>query len=144
MALVELREWDKARHNLQEANRLAGQMRAAGLEADQKSVLRAEATLLHASNRVHEALDTARKHLALLPTATGASLTENFDLVDVLRRIRIYSKSIDPEVCKSASEKLIRIWSDLKSVYPQSAFIKTQHEREVSSGKNACLVSERR
>jgi serine/threonine protein kinase/tetratricopeptide (TPR) repeat protein len=124
--LVHLGLLGRARLHISQARQLLKEMREAGVKVDQKSLLKAEAIQLYASGNARKALAQAQKHLALLPEKTSAVLSENFQTVELLERIRIYAAGLDDSTCASATERLVRIWEDLRSRYPRSEFVSEQ------------------
>jgi hypothetical protein len=102
--------------------------------------MKAEAIRLYASGHAREALAEAQKQLALLPEATNPVPSANFETVELLERIRTYSTGLDTRACASATERLVRIWDDLKSVYPQSEFVRGQVERVHALSGKGCVA----
>lgn len=138
--LVRLGRLETARLNTLEARKLMAVMRQEGVAADQKSLLKAEAIRLYAGGHRREALVEAQKHLALLPKQTRPVLSENFAIVEVLERMRVYAAGVDRDACASATERLVRVWADLRTAYPQSAFVRGQAERAHALSRNPCAT----
>lgn len=136
--LVQLKRFDRARGYVSEAARLVKQMRTERSAVDDKSLLKAEAILLHATGHQWEAVRNVEKHLSLLPNETRPVLNENFARVEALERLRAYASGLDASTCRAASEQLVRIWTDLRAKYPASVFIRRQAERAQASQRNAC------
>ena len=127
--LVKLGYLERARLQVSEARALLHKMKEAGIKADRSCVLRSEAIVLHASGQAREALSAAQKHLALLPEQTNPVLSANFETVEVLERIRNYAAGLDSRACDSATGRLLRLWDDLRTIYPQSGFVLSQVDR---------------
>ncbi|HET8549083.1 MAG TPA: hypothetical protein VFL57_13795, partial [Bryobacteraceae bacterium] len=127
--LVRLGDFERARRHMSEARRLFAEIRQAGIKADEKILLRADAIRLYAMGHAKEALAEAQKHLALLPTKSNAVLSANFETMELLERMRAYAAGVDNAVCASATERLVQMWSDMKSTYPESRFVRVQAER---------------
>jgi serine/threonine protein kinase/tetratricopeptide (TPR) repeat protein len=138
--LVRLRQFDRARHNVQEARRLLARMQQAGIRADEKSILKAESIRLHAEGQHREALEQARRHLALLPEKVSTVLSENYETVEVLERIQSYAAGVESGACAAAGNRLAHIWESLQSAYPKSAFVRAQMERARASETTMCLA----
>ncbi len=136
--LVRLGRLEQARTHLSEARLLTTEMRRQGVAVDEKGFLRAEAIYLYAAGHAPEALAKAREQLGMLPKETRAILSENHPAVEVLERIRVYATGVDPGACVSASERLLRIWLDLRTAYPHSAFVRGQAERAQTLSKKGC------
>lgn len=130
--LVHLGRFDRARIQVSQARRLLEEIEKAGARAVETGVLKAETIRLHASGRRREALAEAQKHLALLPSRTRPFLSDNFATVELLERIRTYADGLDDMACASATERLVRIWEDLRTSHPKSSFVQGQAERAQS------------
>lgn len=141
MPLVASGEFERARLHMSEARRLYAEMREAGIKVNETLLLRSDAIRLHAMGQGREALAEAQKHLALLPKKTNPVLSANFESVDLLERMRTYAAGVDQDACASASERLARIWDDLKAIYPQSRFVLEQAARAGALGKGCELKS---
>jgi tetratricopeptide (TPR) repeat protein len=141
--LVQLGNFEQARLHMSEARRLFKEMQQAGVNVDERSLLKAEAIRLHANGQAKEALSETQKHLALLPEKTSAVLSENFETVELLERIRIYAAGLDDDTCASATERLVRIWEDLRSTYPHSGFVSAQLERVRALKRRGCVAATR-
>ena len=139
--LVESGYLERARLHVSEARALLHKMEEAGIKTDRNCVLRAEAIVLHASGHTREALAEAQKHLALLPEQTNPVLSANFETVEVLERIRNYAAGLDSRACDSATERLLRLWDDLRTIYPQSGFVLSQVDRVHTLKGRACVAS---
>jgi serine/threonine protein kinase/tetratricopeptide (TPR) repeat protein len=127
--LLRLGRIDQARARTMEARRLWEEMKENGIHASENSVLKAEAMAFYASGRPREALATVQKQLTLLPEKTDPLISENFETVDSLERMRTYASGIDPAACASATERLARIWEDLRGMHPKPVFVRAQAER---------------
>jgi eukaryotic-like serine/threonine-protein kinase len=127
--LVQLGYLERARSHVSEARAVLNQMQQAGIKIDQRNILEAEAIRLHASGDTRAALAEAQKHLGLLSEKTHAVLSANFETVKLLERIRTYAASLDDGAHASATKRLVRIWEDLRAIYPQSEFVVRQVER---------------
>jgi len=136
--LVQLGELEKARAHSVEARAALQQIKQNGLEANERSLLKAEAIQLYASGQAREALKEAQRHLALLPTRISPVLSENFEVVQVLERIRTYAAGLDEAACASATERLARIWGDLRATHPRSTFVLGQAERVRLLDRKGC------
>lgn len=136
--LVRLGRLEQAREHLSEARLRTREMRRQGVPVDEKSLLKAEAIYLYASGHAREALAAAQKHIGMLPKETRAILSENHAAVELLERIRVYAAGVDPSACVSASERLVRIWQDLRAAYPQSGFVRGQAERAQTLRRTGC------
>ena len=121
--------------------RLLDEMHQAGVKAKETGVLRAEAIRLYASGRRREALSEAHKHLALMPASTRPFLGDNFETVELLERIRTYAAGLDDTACASATQRLVRIWEDLRTTHPQSAFVRGQWERARAMREKGCALA---
>ncbi len=139
--LLRLQEYDQARVHINQARRLLEDMTKEGAKADETSLLRAEAIRLYAIGRKREALAEAQKHLALRPSGTSPFLGENFATVELLERLRIYAEGIDEPACVSATERLARIWEDLRTTHPKSTFVLGQSERAQALKRRGCTSS---
>jgi eukaryotic-like serine/threonine-protein kinase len=137
--LVQLGRFERARSHVSEARALLHEMETAGITADKKSVLRAEAIVFHASGQAREALAAAQKQLELLPEQTNAVLSANYEAIEVLERIRSYAVGLDSSACDSATARLVRTWEDLRAIYPQSGFVLTQVDRVRAFKGHACV-----
>lgn len=142
--LAHLGDFERARVQVSQARRMLDQMHQAGVKAEETGVLRAEAIRLYANGRAREALVEAHRHLALMPAGTSAFLGENYRKVELLERIRTYAAGVDDSACISATERLVRIWEDLQSTYPRSAFVRSQLERAHSIRKKGCASAAQR
>jgi tetratricopeptide (TPR) repeat protein len=138
--LVQLGRFERARGYVAEAGRLAKQMHMERSAADDKSLLKAEAILLHATGHQWEAIRDIEKHLSLLPNETRPVLNENFARVELLERLRAYSAGLDAHTCAVASQQLVSIWTDLRAKSPASVFIRRQAERTQASQRNGCEI----
>jgi len=127
--LLRLGRTEQARQQIVEARRLLEEMKERGIRASENGILKAEAIRLHAGGQPREALGVAQKQLALLPQNTDPLMSENFELVDLLERMRSYAAGIDAAACASATQRLSQIWEDLRQQGPQSAFVRAQAER---------------
>jgi tetratricopeptide (TPR) repeat protein len=136
--LVQLGELLKAREHSAEAKAALKQIQEVGMEANERSLLRAEAIQLYASGQAREALAEAERHLALLPSKTSPVLSENFEMVQLLERIRTYAAGLDETSCASATDRLLKIWGDLRVTHPRSAFVLSQAERAQSLDRKGC------
>jgi tetratricopeptide (TPR) repeat protein len=136
--LVDLGDLERARVQISEARRLLRELHQARVKIDERGVLRAEAVRLYASGNTREALSEAQKHLTLLPEKTNSVLSENFEAVELLERIRTYAGPLDDGACTSATERLVRIWQDLRRTYPRSAFVFGELERVQTLKKKGC------
>jgi tetratricopeptide (TPR) repeat protein len=141
--LVQSGDLERARLHVSEARALLQQMQQAGIKADDRSVLKAEAIRLYASGHPREALAEAQKHLELLPEKTNAVLSANFETVELLQRIRTYAAGIDSEACASATDRLVRTWEDLRATHPRSEFVLGQVERAHALKGRACAPTPR-
>jgi tetratricopeptide (TPR) repeat protein len=139
--LLRLGEFDRARIQIVQARRLLNDMKKAGVELDETSLLRAEAVRFHQIGRTREALAQAQKHLALQPSTSRAFLGENYVTVDVLERIRIYAAGLDQTACISATDRLVRIWEALRTSHPASAFVHGRLEQAHALKRNGCATS---
>jgi tetratricopeptide (TPR) repeat protein len=137
--LVRLGDFERARVQMAEARRLAAEMKQAGVKVDEASLLRAEAIRLHASGQAAEALAEARKQLALHPDTTSRLLSQNYQTVELLERMRTYAAAADSASCTPVDERLTRVWQDLRGVYPQSMFVAEQLERVHSFKRHGCM-----
>jgi hypothetical protein len=122
--------FERARTHVSQARNLVAVMENAGLKPQANSVLRAEAILLYESGQTKSALSRAQEHLALLPRNTNAVLSANYEKTKLLERIRTWSARLDSEACVSATEQLVRTWTELEFTYPTSAFV---HEHATSA-----------
>jgi hypothetical protein len=138
--LLHLGEFSKARLQVNESRRLFHQMTTAGVTADDASVRRARAMRLYAARRTRDALTEAQTHLALLPSNTRPFLGDNFVAVELLERIRMYAETLDHPACLTATERLVRIWEDLRAANPGSAFIRGQSERARALKQKGCAA----
>jgi hypothetical protein len=136
--LVRLGRLEQARAHLSEARLLTREMGRQGVTVDEKCFLKAKAIYLYASGQAREALAEAQKHIAMLPKKTGAILSENHPAVELLERVRVYAAGVDSGACVSASERLVRIWQDLRIAYPQSGFVREQAERAQTLSRKGC------
>lgn len=136
--LVKLGQLERARFHIVEARRLSEEMKAKGARPPEAAILIAEALRLHANGQQREALAEARKHLALLPEKTNPVLSENFEAVALLERMRVYAAGLDPAVCATATARLERIWSDLAAIDPKSDFVRNQRKRAAALRDKAC------
>ncbi|MGH9630550.1 MAG: hypothetical protein ACRD7E_19740, partial [Bryobacteraceae bacterium] len=136
--LLRLGDFDRARVQVNQARRLLLQMKKEGAKANETSLLRAEAIRLHAIGRKREALAAAQKHLALLPAGTRPFLGDNFLTVELLERIRTYAEGLDDTACASATERLVRIWTDLRTTQPKSTFVRGQSEHAQALKRKGC------
>jgi eukaryotic-like serine/threonine-protein kinase len=136
--LVRLGRLEQARSHLSEARILIREMRQHGVAVDERSLLKADAIYLHADGRSRAALAKAREQLRMMPNETRPILSENHATVEVLERIRIYGADVNPGACVSASERLVRIWQDLRATYPQSGFVRRQLERAQTVSSKGC------
>ncbi len=118
-ALLNVRDYDRARLQIAQARQLLTQMNKDGAKADQTLVLRAEAMRLHAIGQNREALAVAQQHLALLPSGIRPFLGDNFATVEVLKRIRTYSDAIDLPAHRAATDQLSQIASAIHRKYPK-------------------------
>lgn len=142
-ARARLGQVERARMHLAEARAVLAQLRLNGVQASERNLLRADALRLFAAGRQSEALARAQRHLALLPRETNPVLSENFEKVQLLGRIRTYAAGLDPAACASAREALARTWRDLKASHPHSAFVAAQAERARSIDSQSCAVRPR-
>jgi tetratricopeptide (TPR) repeat protein len=133
--LVRLGQLDRARLRVGEAQQVLAEMRQAGMKADERSILKAEAIVLEAAGHPREALQQAQTQLALLPTGPNSSLAEVYDVVEVLERIQIYAAGVESGTCLSAGDRLTGVWQSAHSAYPQSSFIDAQWERARASSR---------
>ncbi|HYI93927.1 MAG TPA: serine/threonine-protein kinase [Bryobacteraceae bacterium] len=139
--LLRLREFDRARIQINQARRLLEDMKKAGAKADETSLLRAEAIRLYAIGRKREALSEALKHLDLRPSGTPPFLGDNFVTVELLERIRTYAEAVDESACVSATDRLVRIWEDLRTSHPKSMFVLEQLEWAQALKQKGCASS---
>lgn len=139
-ALMQRGDAERAQSQISEARGLLKELQRKGLKVNERSLLKAEAIRLFGTGRPREALAEAQRHLSLLPEKTNAVLGDNFEPVDVLERIRSYSAGLDVDACRSATERLARIWQDLRSLYPQSSFVTAQVERAQSLKAKGCTL----
>jgi tetratricopeptide (TPR) repeat protein len=137
--LVRVGQFEQARLNIAGARRLLAELRQTRLKVHERSLLIAEAIRLQGTGQSREALAEARKQLALLPEKTGKTLSENFETVDVLERIRTYAAGVDAAACDAATDRLLRIWHELRSAYPDSAFVRRQCERAQGLRNQGCV-----
>jgi len=121
--LVRLGYLERARWHVAEARGLLKKLRETGVRVNENSLLKANATQLYASGHAKEALAEAQKHLALVPEKTSSVLSENFERVELLERIRMYAAGIDATAYDSATAQLARIWESLRIAHPQSEFV---------------------
>lgn len=135
---VRLGDFERARRQLSEARRLLEEMRRAGVRIDEKSLHKAEAIRLYAGGHAMEAVEEARKQLTLLSAKPSNVLSENFETVELLDRIQMYAAGLDRDTCISANERLVRIWEELRSAYPRSAFVLGQAQRVLKGKGSAC------
>jgi eukaryotic-like serine/threonine-protein kinase len=136
--LVRLGELDKARQYVSEARRILFAMRQPVME--ERSLLKADAIRLYAAGRPGEALEQAQKQLALLRGRTDPVLSVNFEAVELLGRIRTYAAGFDAAACTSATDRLVRIWDDLRDTYPHSSLVHDQRERVQAMRKHGCVA----
>jgi tetratricopeptide (TPR) repeat protein len=140
-ALVELGQLDRARQHLDEATSALEQIHKNGGHANERGLFRARAALLDASGQPREALAETQRHLALLPRGTNKLVSQNFETVDVLERIRALSAGLDESACVSATVRLIGIWNDLRAANPGSAFVLDQVERTRRLDRRYCVIT---
>lgn len=138
--LVRLRRMEEARERIGEARRLFEDMKKRGIRAGENGVLKAEAIWLQAEGRPAEALAAARKQLSLLPQTTDLLISENFEVVALLERMRSYAGRTDSAACDAATARLLRIWEDLRQAYPGAGFVRTQYERAKHLGAAGCAA----
>jgi tetratricopeptide (TPR) repeat protein len=138
--LVQLGYVERARRNVSEARSLLTEMRLAGIPIDENVVLKAAAIQLYASGQPRDALQAAQDQLARLPEKTSPVLSENFEAVEALERMRVYAAGSDPSACTTASDRLARIWNELRASHPHSAFVRTQFERMQTTNRNRCTA----
>ena len=136
--LVQLGDLERAASHTDEARRLLRDLHQAGMTTGERSVLKAEAIRLYASGHTRDALARAQKHLAMLPEKTSPVMSENFETVELLERIRMYAAAVDDGACASATERLVRIWEGLRHTHPRSAFVAGQLQRVHALKKNGC------
>jgi hypothetical protein len=53
--------------------------------------------------------------------------------------MRVYAAQVDPVGCAAASDELVRIWSDLRTRSPQSAFVRQKLEQAQALKRQPCL-----
>jgi tetratricopeptide (TPR) repeat protein len=133
---------EKAALRLSEARRVASVMRHAGMDVEERLLLKVEAIWLSATGRRREALDQAQKQLAMIPGRTDPILSANFESVELLGRIRTYAAGIDDAACTSAADRLVRIWNDLRADYPHSSLVNAQHKRAQAMRTGGCIERE--
>jgi eukaryotic-like serine/threonine-protein kinase len=138
--LVHLGRFEEARMHIVNSRQLVEEMHRGGVTADERPILKADAIWLYASGRTREALAESQKHLLLLPPTTRPFLGDNFETVDLLERLRKYAAGIDDSICSSATDRLVRIWEDLRTTHSQSAFVRGQLERAHAMKKNGCSL----
>lgn len=138
-ALVRVGRLDRAERNIAEARRLLVKMREAGMETDEKSVLRAEAIVLHAAGKTRDAMAVAARQIALVPEGPSPVLSQNFDRLEPLERMREYASGVDPALCASAAQRIRSIWRNLESTHPHSTFIRLRAEAAKASSCDAPL-----
>ncbi len=143
-ALVELGQLDQARQHLAEATSALEQIHKNGGHANERGLFRARASLLDASGQPREALAEAQRHLALLPKGINKLVSQNFETVDVLERIRALSAGLDESACVSATVRLVGIWNDLRAANPGSAFVLDQAERTRRLDRRYCAISSKK
>jgi serine/threonine protein kinase len=139
--LTQLGRFSEARTSAAEARLLLAKLREAGLDASEAHVLKAEARLAHAIGEPRRALMLARRQLATIPEQTHPMLNENFETVDLLERMRLYAAGEDIGACTYASARLARIWTDLRPLYPASAFVRARAERAERQSAAGCAAS---
>lgn len=135
---VHMRDLDRAQTVAAEARRVLGELQRDGVRVSEGPLLRAETLRLQASGQTAAALSAAQRHLALLPGNTNPVLSENFEAVQALERIRRFAAGSDVEACTAATERLARIWSELRPHYPRSAFVAAQAERALAAKQRGC------
>jgi hypothetical protein len=84
---------------------------------------------LYSIGHPREALAEAQKQLAFLPQKSKSVLSANFESVELLERMRVYAAGLDDAACAFATDRLVRIWDDMRSTYPESRFVLEQAER---------------
>ncbi|MDX2152374.1 MAG: protein kinase [Bryobacteraceae bacterium] len=130
--LVALRNFERARSHVDEATRLFEQLKPAGAHINESALRRAAQILLAASGERAQALAEAQKHLALLPDKPNALLSERFETLQALDRIRAYASGIDPAAHRAATQRAAALWQDLHTRFPDSAFIAQRHRLAAS------------
>ena len=136
--LSSLRRFEEAQRFLTEARGVAEEMRRAGMAADFRAILKAEAVYRFAAGDARGALATARQQLALSDAKTSPVLSVNFIRVEVLRRIRMYETQLGESSCSSTLPELGRIWSELRVLKPRSRFVREQYEQTQAARTAAC------
>lgn len=141
LPLIRLGRLDQARQQIEAARQVLAEMRAAGIRIEEKPISKIEAALLHASGKPLQALELARRQLAIVPQKISNVLSENYELVEVLERIQTYAASVEPATCTATGDRLTGIWQSLQSTYPQSSFIRAETDRARASNKAVCLTT---
>lgn len=141
--LVHMGDLETARVHVSQARQLLREMKQAGVKANETGIMRAEAIRLYAIGNRGAALAEAHRQLALMPANTRPFLGENFESVELLERIRTYAAGTDEGACAAATDRLLRIWGDLRSMHPQATFVRVQFERAQALQKSGCAVPAR-
>lgn len=127
--LLQLGQLERARHHLDDAQQLLLEMQKAGVDAEERTVLRAETMWLYAAGRRKEALAELARHLGMLRRTTSPVLSESFERIDLLERMRRHAAGFDYEACAASASRIVETWETLHAADPQSAFITANRER---------------
>lgn len=127
--LAALRRFDQAEANTQEARRIMKEIAAAndryGLR--EPVILRAESIWMHAAGRTRDALAAAHAEQKIRATRqSDGSLGDAFLEVDLLERIVLYARELDPPEARRSAEKLVEIWTGFSRQLPKSGYVRTR------------------
>jgi hypothetical protein len=137
--LVALGRIEQAKTHTAEARLLLARIAPEGSAPLERSILRAEAAHLYRSGHVREAIEKSQRQIALLPARALPVLSDNFELVDALERIRLYAAGLEGETYRSATERLAKLWMEIQARHEKSAFVRSQVQRARSMCGKACV-----
>jgi tetratricopeptide (TPR) repeat protein len=114
--LIRLGQIERAGIHLEEARRVAEQLRRGGEVANENGLFRAEAMVLHATGRAKEALAVAQKNLAFLDGRRTGVQGPDFATIELLERMCIYAAGVDAAAHDYAKARLAQQRAGLSAI----------------------------